>query len=130
MRDPIDTCLSCYCQNFGSAISFAYDLEHIGAYYNDYRETIAHWKSVLDIPIHDVVYEDLVADPEPNMRALVDFVGLAWDERCLEFYKTDRVVFTASNDQVRRPMYQSSVKKWERYEDQLKPLLDVLEVSR
>jgi tetratricopeptide (TPR) repeat protein len=129
VRDPIDTCLSCYFQNFGSALSFAYDLQNIGLYYNDYRRTIAHWKNVLDLQIYDVVYEELVADPEPNMRALVDFVGLEWDERCLEFHKTDRVTVTASNDQVRRPMYQSSVKKWERYASRLAPLLHALEID-
>ncbi len=127
VRDPIDTCLSCYSQNFDSAISFAYNLADIGAFYNEYRRAIAHWKDILDLPIYDVVYEDLVADPEPEMRGLVEFLGLEWDLRCLEFHKQHRTVHTASNDQVRRPLYTSSVAKWKRYEKHLTPLLDSID---
>lgn len=127
LRDPMDTCLSCFQQNFGSAISFAYDLGDIGAYYNDYRAVIAHWKSVLDIPIMDVRYEALVADPEPVMREMVSFIGMEWDDKCLAFHESDRVTHTASNDQVRRPLYKSSVAKWRRYGAHLGPLIEALE---
>ncbi len=119
VRDPRDTCLSCYFQNFGSSISFAYDLEDLGRYYRDYQRVMEHWKSVLDLQIHDVVYEELVAEPEQVMRGMVEFMGLAWDERCLEFHNADRVTLTASNDQVRRPLYKSSIARWERYKDHL-----------
>ena len=123
VRDPRDTCLSCYFQNFGSSITFAYDLEDLGRFYRDYQRVMAHWKTVLDLPIHDVVYEDLIDRSEQVMRSMVEFTGLDWDERCLSFHETERVTLTASNDQVRRPLYRGSVSRWERYKDHIAPLI-------
>jgi hypothetical protein len=88
-----------------------------------------HWAKVLPLPIFELNYEELIADQEGISRRLVAFCGLEWDERCLSFHETQRVVRTASTLQVRQPMYRSSVGRWKRYEDQLQPLIEVLKVS-
>lgn len=124
MRDPIDTCLSCYFQDFSRTQSFSYDLEHLAAFYRDYERLMAHWKSVLSIPVLDVSYEKLTEDQEGVSREMISFCGLEWDDSCLQFHETKRFVSTASYDQVRRPIYRSSVKRWENYRDHLGPLID------
>ncbi len=124
VRDARDTCLSCYFNYFrGKRITFAYDLEDLGSYFNDYWRMMKHWKSVLDVPIMDVVYEDLISDQEAQSRRLIDFIGLDWDDRCLEFYKTKRVTKTLSADQVNKPIYRSSMSRWKPFESHLEPLL-------
>jgi tetratricopeptide (TPR) repeat protein len=126
-RDPLDTGLSCFSQHFhASGVSFSYDLAHIGAYYLQYRRIMDHWKSVLNLPILDVSYEDLVEDVEGGTRTLLEFVGLPWDDVCLRFFDNERVVRTASHDQVRRPVYRSSVGRHRHYEEWLGPLRDAL----
>ena len=126
-RDPLDTCLSIF-KNFFSArgYNYAYDLRHLGQYYNQYRDLMAHWHSQLPGFIYDIQYEDLVADQEAQSRALLAHCGLEWDNVCLEFHKTDRAVQTLSSAQVRRPIYKVSVQSWKRYENELAPLLEVL----
>jgi tetratricopeptide (TPR) repeat protein len=126
IRDPVDTCLSCYFQYFGVGHAYAGDLRTLGLYYREYERLMAHWKSVLDLPILDLRYEDLVAHQEEKSRELIDFVGLKWDDRCLRFHETRRDVATASHDQVRRPIYTDSVERWKPYEKHLGPLLDAL----
>ena len=86
-----------------------------------------HWHEVLDIPIMDIHYEDLVNDQETWSRKLIDFCGLEWDDACLDFHKSKRVVNTASNQQVRQPIYKGSMERWRPYEKHLKPLIDALE---
>ncbi len=122
VRDPLDTCLSCYFQHFAEGQSFTYDLAQLGAYYRQYRRLMAHWREVIDLPMMEVRYEDLVADQEGISRALVQFCGLDWDERCLRFHETRRLVATASYDQVRQPLYDRSVERWRHYEGHLAPL--------
>jgi tetratricopeptide (TPR) repeat protein len=126
VRDPRDTSLSIFFQPFNVSHAYAADLAHIGAYYREYRRLMAHWKAVLDIPILDVRYADLVAEPERVSRAMVEFVGLPWNERCLQFHDTKRAVATASYDQVRRPVYTSSLGRWRHYEKHLGPLIVAL----
>lgn len=127
VRDARDTCLSCYFHSFlGQGNSFTYDLANLGAYYADYWRLMQHWKSALDIPILDVVYEELISDQAAQSRRLIDFVGLGWDERCLEFHTTKRATKTLSADQVNRPIYTSSVDRWKPYEKHLGPLLERL----
>ena len=87
---------------------------------------MVHWQRVLPLPIHDIQYESVVADLEGEARRLLDFCGLDWHPECLEFYHSKRPVFTASNVQVRQPVYTSSVGRWRQYEDQLQPLIDNL----
>ena len=125
LRDPIDTCLSCYFQNFGAGLSFAFDLAALAEYYRQYRRLMEHWRTVLDLPVMEVRYEDLVTDQERVTRELVGFCGLDWDERCLRFYESSRAVSTASYDQVRQPLYTRSVGRWRHYRSHLGPLADL-----
>ena len=85
-----------------------------------------HWREILPIRIFDISYEDIVSDPEPQCRALLEHCGLNWDDRCLSFHKTQRPLTTASNLQVRQPLYKSSVERWRRYESHLGPLIAAL----
>ena len=124
-RDPMDVCLSCYCQNFDT-IRFATNLDDIGFYYRHYERMMEHWRQVMRVPIHDVVYEELVADQEVVSREMLQFCGLEWDDRCLNFQQNRRAVQTASKVQVRKPIYKSSVRRWERYAEFLGPLKDAL----
>jgi tetratricopeptide (TPR) repeat protein len=127
VRDPRDTCLSIYFQQFGSWIKYARSLESIGDQYVGYRRLMQHWRDTLDLAIHESVYEDLTGTPEPSIRALVEHVGLPWDPACLEPHKTRSSVHTASMAQVRRPIYKSSSQRWKNYEKHLGPLLERLE---
>jgi hypothetical protein len=122
-RDPLDTCLSCFFHRFPEGSEpYAYDLEHLAEYRRTYLEITEHWKSVLDLPWLDVTYKDLVADPDAQIPRLIEFLGLAWDDACLRFHESDREVATLSADQVRRPMYRTSVGRYRHYEKHLGPL--------
>jgi len=125
-RDPIDTCLSCFIQNFGEPHGFTLDLRHLGQFYREYERLMAHWTRVLPVPVFNLSYEELTADQEVVSRRLIAFCGLAWDERCLRFNETPRAVRTASTLQVRQPMYRSAVGRWKRYEAHLRPLIEAL----
>ena len=129
VRDPLDTCLSCYFQEFAHGQPFARDLDHLGRYYRDYQRLMAHWHKVLPSSILDVPYEGLVADQESWSRKLVAFLGLPWDERCLAFYEKERLVRTASFWQVRQPIYASSIGRWRHYAKHLGPLFHALGVA-
>lgn len=126
VRDPLDMCVSCFTQNFEQGLRFTTDLSHLASFYRDYRALMAHWRRVLPLPIMDVRYEALVADPEPLSRDLVEFCGLPWDERCLSPHLTEREIATASLWQARQPVYTSAVGRWRRYEAHLGPLIDGL----
>lgn len=125
-RDPIDTCLSNYFQNFEEGNEFSFDLETLAFYYRKYEKLMAFWQDVLPGTIHEVCYEDLVADFAVKSRELIEFLGLEWQEECLSFHQTRRMVHTASDWQVRQPVYRSSVQRWKRYEPFLQPLIDGL----
>jgi len=123
-RDPIDTCLSCYTRNFSGRVRYAFDQRELGRYYRAYEALMAHWRAVLPPErFIEVDYEAVVADLEPEARRLIAFCGLDWDPACLEFHATRRAVRTISVNQVRRPLYSSSVARWKPYERQLGPLL-------
>ena len=127
MRDPIDTCLSCYSKLFAPASTFTYDLAELGRYYRRYAELMTHWRSVLPPgALLDVSYEDVVDDLESQARRLIDYCGLAWDDRCLSFHQTSRPVKTHSAFQVRKPLFRASVQRWRKYETDLAPLLKEL----
>ena len=126
VRNPVDTCLSCYFQDFFRGNVETFDLGHLGAYYVQYRRLMDHWREVLDLPIMDIVYEELVTDLEGQSRKMIDFVGLEWDPQCLRFHESGRVVNTASHDQVRQPIYHRSVGRWRHYEKHLGTLIDAL----
>jgi tetratricopeptide (TPR) repeat protein len=125
-RDPLDTCLSCYFKNFVSPNAHAYNLNDLGIFYKNYLRLMEHWRSVLSIPIYEVKYEDLVNNQETVSRELVKFCGLEWDDACLHFHEHDRFAATASYDQVRRPMYKTSVGRWKNYAQHLQPLIKTL----
>jgi hypothetical protein len=122
VRDPRDTCLSCYCTDFAGHVAAMASLESVGAFYRDYRRLMAHWQGVLELNMLEVRYEDVVADLEGQTRRLLAFVGLEFNERCLRFHDADRVAMTASVAQVRRPLYSSSVGRWRNYAARLEPL--------
>jgi tetratricopeptide (TPR) repeat protein len=127
-RDPIDTCLSCYFQKFSAALNFTMDLSDLAHYYGEHYRLMAHWRAVLPPgSILDVPYAGLVADQEGWSRKILDFLGLEWDDRCLDFYKTERQVVTASYWQVRQKIYVNSVERWRNYEKFIKPLLGLRE---
>ncbi len=124
VRDPVDTCVSCYSKRFTSGQSFSYDLAELGRYYRCYSELMTHWRAVLPPgAMLEVAYEDVVDDIEGQARRLIEFCGLPWDDRCVSFHETGRTVKTASAAQVRRPLFRSSLQRWRRYEAELGPLL-------
>ena len=126
VRSALDTCLSCYTTNFERSNEFKLDLGHLGAYYRDYRRLMEHWKKVLTVPMLEVRYEDVVLDTEGQARRILEFLDLPWDDRCLRYYENQRHVGTASRDQVRRPIYTSSIGRWKHYEKHLEPLIAAL----
>ena len=126
-RDPRDVCLSCYFQNF-HYMDFAWSLEEIVFYYEEYERLMAHWSNVLPLPIYEVCYEDLIANQERVTRSLLAHCGLPWDEGCLTFYNTERAVRTASVVQVRKPLSAKSVGRWKHYQRHLGPLLEALDI--
>jgi len=121
-RDPLDTCLSCYFQNFSRSHLYSYNLANLGTFFRDYERTMQHWRDTLSMPMLEVQYEDMIADQEAGSRRLVEFCGLPWDDRCLQFHQTGRYVATASYDQVRQPIYKSSVARWKNYAAYIDPL--------
>jgi tetratricopeptide (TPR) repeat protein len=125
-RDPMDSCFSNFTQHFTQVIVYTRKLEDLGHYYQIYEDLMAHWHNVLPMPILDVQYEDMVDNFEEMSRKIIDFVGLEWNDACLNFHETERKVKTASLEQVRKPIYKSSVGKWRRYEEFLGPLKDAL----
>jgi Sulfotransferase family len=125
-RNAMDTCTSIFLNHFVRGIDYAFDLTELGQYYLDYERLMAHWRSLFPSEIFEVKYEALVMNQESVSRQLIDYLGLEWDDRCLEFYKNKRAVRTASNLQVRKPMYNNSINRWQRYEEQLKPLIAIL----
>ncbi|RLA11199.1 MAG: hypothetical protein DRQ59_10310 [Gammaproteobacteria bacterium] len=122
-RDPIDNCLSIFKNYFSGGHAYSYDMTELGQYYNLYLDLMEYWKNILPGAIYDLSYEELVDDQENQIRKLLDFCNLPWDDACLDFHKTRRIVKTSSNAQVRRPMYKDSVNLWKRYEKQLEPLV-------
>jgi tetratricopeptide (TPR) repeat protein len=127
-RDPIDTCLSIYFQNFHGMGAYANDLANLAHYYGEYQRVTDHWRAMLPAAsLLEVPYESLIADQETWTRRMLDFIGLPWDPACLEFHNTDRVVITASKWQVRQKMHAASAGRWRHYEPWLEPLLRALQ---
>ena len=126
VRNPLDTCLSIYFQDFANAHLYTNDLKSIGRGYNIYRQVMEYWRRVLKYPILDVHYEELVANQEGVSRRLVEYCGLPWDEHCLHFQDNPRMVMTASHDQVRRAIYKTSTDRWKNYQAFIGPLIEGL----
>ena len=121
-RHPLACCFSNFKQHFARGQAFSNTLEDVGRHYRDYVMLMAHFDAVLPGRIHRVIYEDMVADTESEVRALLDYCGLDFDERCLRFFENDRAVRTASSEQVRQPIYREGLDQWRHYEPWLDPL--------
>lgn len=125
-RDPLDTCLSCYFQNFRRELDFSFRLENLGAYYRGYRRIMDYWRKVLPVSILELDYEELIENQEDVSRRIIAHCGLEWDDRCLQFHETERAVRTASVWQVRQPIYERAKRRWKNYAAHLGPLRDAL----
>ncbi len=121
-RAPLDACLSIYFQSFDRGHEWAYDVGDIAFFYRHYARLMAHWREVLPVEMLEVDYETLVAEPEPVTRKLIEHCGLDWDDRCLSPHRSERTVHTASNWQVRQPLYRSSCGRWRNYEPYIERL--------
>ena len=127
LRNPMATCFSCFSIKFLAKHAYSYRLEDLGHFYRQHLRMMQHWYDVLEVPIMNMQYEELVTNPEPKMRKLVEFLDLSWDDACLKFYENKRPMISASYDQVRRPIYTSAINHWKNYEHHLAPLASALE---
>ena len=125
-RYPLACCFSGFKQHFARGQNFSYSLEDLGRYYRDYVELMAHFDSALPDRIHRVIYEDLVENTESEVRRLLAYCGLPFEDACLRFFDNDRAVRTASSEQVRQPIYRSGIEQWRNYEPWLDPLKTAL----
>lgn len=128
-RDPMSCCFSGFKQLFGEGQQFSYDLTDIGHYYRSYVEIMDHWDKELPGKILRVQYEDVVDDLETQVRRILDYCGLPFEQACIDFHKNKRAVRTPSSEQVRQPIYKSGLEQWRNYEEQLAPLKLALENS-
>ena len=126
VREPLDVCLSIYSRPFTFGHEFAYRLPDIAAEYRAYRRLMAHWRAVCPLAIYDLRYEDVVRDPEAAIRGLIAHCGLGWEAQCLDFHRSSRRVRTASQWQVRQPIYSTSVERWRHFEPQARELQRLL----
>jgi hypothetical protein len=125
-RDPIACCFSNYKQLFASGQQFTYSIEDIARYYRMYVELMAHWEEALPGRILRVQHEGVVDDLEGNVRRILEFCELEFEAGCVEFYRTERTVHSASSEQVRRPIYREAIDQWRNYERWLGPLKEAL----
>jgi len=125
-RHPLGCCFSAYKQHFARGQNFTYDLAELGRYYRDYVELMAHFDAVLPGRVHRVIYENIVADTEGEVRRLLEHCGLPFEEGCLRFYENQRAVRTASSQQVRQPIFRDALEQWRQYDNWLGPLREAL----
>ena len=125
-RRPSDTIISIFLQNFINPLEYSHKIEDIIFYYHEYLRLMEHWRQVIDLEMLETSYEELVLEQEKLSRKFLKFVDLEWHPACLEFYRQPRLVLTASRDQVKRPIYRSSLERWRNYEKQLAPWLPEL----
>jgi len=121
-RDPMDVCVSIFAHAF-TDMPFAWDLHEIGRYYRQYQRLMGHWQRTFgEAKLLELRYERLVADQQAVTRELLEHCGLPWDRACVDFHRNPRHVLTASDWQVRQPIYSSSIDRWKRYAEHLQPL--------
>ena len=125
-RHPLGCCFSCFKQQFARGQSFTYDLADLGHYYRDYVGLMHHFDAVLPARVHRVFYEDMICDTETQVRRLLDYCGLPFEEGCLRYYENERAVRTASSEQVRQPIFRDALEQWRHYEPWLGPLKSAL----
>ncbi len=126
-RNPLDTCLSIFFQFFPGDHPYAYDLTDLATYYAEYLRLMDHWRTTLTVPMLEVDYEDLIADPVELSKKIIRFLGLAWDPSTLAFHQKKGMVQSASSWQVRQPLYSRSVHRWRNYQEHIAPLLAILD---
>lgn len=131
IRDPMDSCFSCFTHFFKDGMYFSYDLEALGNYYILYAKAMRYWQSILpENIIFHLRYEQMVENHEEFSKQLLKYIGLHWDHNCLHFYENKRIVKTASLTQVRKPIYKTSIRRWEYFLNELAPLLQILSPYR
>lgn len=126
LRDPLDTCLSVFFTHFDVSQTYATDLRDIGHWYRLYEDLMATWKAQHGSNILDVGYEELISDPQKQIARLLNFIGLDWDDACMDFHQAKRSVQTPSVWQVRQPLYSSSCGRWRNYRSHIGPLVAAL----
>ena len=124
-RHPFDTCLSIYFKKFNDNHIYARDLSEIARFYKKYREIMDLWEDT-SAGIFSLRYEDLVGDQERISRAIISHIGLEWDNECLRYYDSSRLIMTPSYTQANAPVYADSIYRWKNYDGHLQPLIDVL----
>ena len=127
-RESLDNCLSIYFLRVAESISYATDLNNIAHFYKQHELLMAHWKSLFGDDIHQLSYDKLVTDPQTQIRAVLDFIGLDWEPDCVNFHRIDNRVKTASVWQVRQPLYQSSSGRWKNYQNHIQSLIELFEI--
>ena len=125
-RHPMDSCFGCFKQHFAKGQTFTYDLFELGEFYLEYHQMMEHWNAVLPGEVLSVQYENVVADLEPEVRRILEFCGLPFEDSCVHFHENKRAVRTASSEQVRQPIYKDSVQTWRRFGSNLDGLRDIL----
>lgn len=128
-RQPMACCFSGFKQLFAEGQDFSYNLEDIGRYYQAYLKLMAHWDQVLPDFVLTVNHEDVVDDLEKQVRRILDFCGLPFEQSCIDFHKTKRTIKTPSSEQVRQPIYKSATEQWRYFEPYLGPLKKVLNIN-
>ena len=125
-RHPLGCCFSNFKQHFARGQAFSYSFDDMGRYYSDYVRLMAHVDRVQPGAVHRVIYEDMVDDTETEVRRLLKYCGLEFEEACLSFHKTERAVRTASSEQVRQPIFRDGTEAWKAFNAFLDPLRDAL----
>ena len=123
-RNPMDGCFSCFKQYFAKGQHFTYDLDDVARYYKDYLRIMKFWNSYFPKAIHTVCYEDVINNPEQEVRSMLNYLNLDFEESCMNFYKSSRPVKTASSEQVRQPIYKSGIDYWKNFKDDLSVLIE------
>ena len=121
-RNPMDGCFSCFKQYFAKGQHFTYDLDDIARYYKDYVRLMNFWNEYFPNDIHTVIYEDVINNPEDEVRKMLNYLNLPFEKACMDFYKSSRPVKTASSEQVRQPIYKSALNYWKNFEEDLSTL--------
>jgi hypothetical protein len=125
-RHPLGCCFSAFKQHFARGQNFSYDLGDLGRYYRDYVELMSHIDATLPGRVHRVFYESMIEDTEGEVRRLLEYCALPFEDQCLRFYENERAVRTASSEQVRRPIFTDGLDHWRNYEPWLGPLKEAL----
>lgn len=129
LRHPLDSCLSMYQIHFGAGQAFSYNLRSMAQYFRIYSELMEHWKRIFPGRILTVRYEDLIEAQRENTAKILTFCGLSWQEQCMEFHRVERLARTASDFQIKQPLYRSAINRWRPYARHLREAADILSID-